>query len=241
MIKSRLFVSAALVCSLVVVGFAQDKTKATDKGKGKDDTQNLVGKLEQSPRARFVDFSGELGLQLASLELLGERIDNARLTSNPVELALAAKLLGTAEELAKKKAKLTSSALTAEAIDLAKQRGNASELAVIAAFVDGPAADDLKAVAKAAEAKKPEEGEVSKDLHGDLIVDNHSHSEVHVYVDGYEVGHVHAHNVQVFHVHDAHHAVCRDHFGHKWVAHFEYDHYHRYRMVIHDPHHDHGD
>jgi len=231
MTMSKFCAAVMCVLTLTAIAAAQDKRK--------EDRQTITAKGEKVGRAKFIDFASELGMPITPLDSLGERIDNARLAAAPIELAVAAKLLAAVENASGKKASLTSKQITAEAVELAKQRGNRAELETLAQLVGGPAAKDLQAVVEAAKDNQPEEGEDPRDLDGDLIVDNHSHSEVHVYVDGREVGHVPAHGIRRFHVHHAHHAVARDHFGHRWTAHFEYKHYHRYRMVINPPHHHH--
>jgi len=221
--------------TLFVLGLA-----ATAVAEGeKQDTQTVEAKLESGQQAKFVDFGTELGLSIASLGTLGEQIDDARFAADPVGLAIAAKLLEAAEAASGKEGSLTSKTVLTEAVDLAKERGNPSELSIIAKLVGGSTAADLTAAAEAASDQEPEAGESTRDLDGDLYVVNYSHSELHVYVDGREVGHVAAHRSRSFHVHHAHHAVARDHFGHRWTAHFEHGHYHHYVMRIQDPHHGH--
>jgi hypothetical protein len=170
---------------------------------------------------------------------LGECIDKARLAGDPVELASAANLLEAAESVSGKKAKLTAASLFEEAAALAKLRANLTEVATVAKLAGGDVASDLEAFAKEEKTKQAEEeDEEKRDLDGDLIVDNHTHSEVHVYVNGHEIGHVHEHGVARFHVHHAHEIDARDHNGHRWHVHIE-DHRHVYRMVLEDPHHPH--
>lgn len=221
---------ALLIFGLSANAFAQEQ---------KSETQTVEAKLEKPERAKFIDFGTELGTSNASVESLGEQIDEARLASNPVALVMKSKLLAAAEAVSGKKAKLTSQALQKEAVDLAKLRADIAELNIVAELIGGDVAKDLKSLAEATADKQPASEEDTKDLEGTLIVDNHSHSELHVIVDGYEIGHVLPHSVAYFHVHHAHHALARDHYGHQWVAHFEYGHYHDYRMLIMDPHHPH--
>jgi len=212
--------------------FSQDK---------KVQEQKLESKAEKVKAAKFVDFATELELSIPALANLGERIDNARLASDPIDLALAAKLLEAAESAAAagKKASITSTALLEEAVALAKRRGDSAELSMLAKLSSGRSADDLTALAKSLAQKKPEAVETKLDLHGDLVIDNHSHSTVFFAVNGWPGGSVPPHSVRVIHVHDAHFAQAHDHFGHRWSASFESGHYHRYIWVIHDPHHPH--
>ncbi|MCA9077732.1 MAG: hypothetical protein KDA93_22085 [Planctomycetaceae bacterium] len=225
--NTRFFMTTMIVLGLAFAAVADDTQK---------DTQTVDAKAEDGRRAKFVDFAMELGLPIAALDTLGEQIDSARLASDPVDLAVAAKLLEAAEAAAGKKGSLTAETILTEAVDLAKERGNPAELSTIAKLVGGPAAADLEAVAEAAADREAEAGESTRDLDGDLYVINHSHSELHVYVDGYEVGHVAPHGSRSFHVHHAHHVVARDHYGHRWTAHLEYGHYHHYVMRVHEPH-----
>ncbi len=220
---------------LVIIGMA-NVVLADD---AKKDRETVTAKAETVKQGKLVDFAGTLGLQFSSMNTLGEKIDTARIASNPVDLAVAAKLLESAETASGKTAEITSESLYEEATNLAKERGNPAELLTIASLVGGDSANDLKAVAKAAEQQQGEEGETTRDLNGDLHIDNHTHSVLHVYVDGHEVGHIYPHGTREFHVHHCYHVVVRDDMGHRWHANFHYGHYHHYDMVIHPPHHHH--
>lgn len=218
---------AALVAADVAYGQEQKEQKE----------KNLAVKMEKVQRAKFIDFADQLGLPIATLSNLGERIDTARQAADPVDLATSAMLLQAAESVSGgKKAGLTSQALTAEAIDLAKMRSNPAELTTIAKLVGGSAAADLESLAKVARTKVTG---ATKELAGQLYVDNHSHSVVYIYVDGYYLGHVHPHSVQPFYVAHGHTAIARDSYGHRWFASFDPYHIHRYNFVIEDPHHPH--
>ncbi len=197
----------------------------------------LEPKPQSVERAKFVDFNGKLGLGLASLETIGEQIDQARLDADPVKLAHAAALLRVVEQASGKTAKIHSKSIAAESTELAMTRGNPTELRVVAGLVGG--ADAKKMIAQADKIQEAEEaGETSKELEGRLIVDNHSHSDVYVYADGRFLGHVHAHQQGVFNCVDAHHSVeARDSLGHRWVGDVHYGHYHTYRFVLYPPHH----
>lgn len=223
----------AVACFFCVVPAALADDKQPEK------QQKIVSDAEQVKRAKFIDFASELGLPLASLDSLGERIDNARLKGDPVELASIAKVLAAAESAAGKKASLTSDQIAADAVALAKERANLAGLATVAKLVDEAAAKELQAVAQAIKDQATTENEESRDLHGVLIVANRAPSGVHVFVRGYELGYVPPFNTRAFHVGHAHGAYARDHFGHHWRASFQFGHYHQYVWVINNPHHPH--
>lgn len=201
------------------------------------DEKVLEPKPQIVERAKFVDFNGQLGLELASLERIGERIDQARLDADPVQLAQVAALLRVVEQATGKTAKIDSKSVAAESTGLAMARRNPVELRVVAGLVGG--ADAKKMIAQADKIQEAEEsGETTKDLQGRLVVDNHSHSDVRIYADGRYLGHVHAHEERVFyHVHAHHHVEARDNWGHRWVGDLHHGHYHTYRLVLHPPHH----
>jgi hypothetical protein len=227
----------ARICLTSTLLFCLASAAAAQEG-SEEEAKMVESKAESVPRAKFVDFGTELGLDSASLDGLGERIDSARVAANPIELAVAAKLLAAAESVSGKSAAIHSQGLLEESVKLAKQRSIPTELSIVAKLAGGDAAKDLEAQAQAVSEETPKEPEDARDLYGDLVVDNHSHSEVHVYVNGHEIGHVHPHAVAVFHVHHAHFAEARDHFGHHWQIYFP-GHQHRWQWVLMDPHHPH--
>ena len=196
-------------------------------------------KAESVKQAKFIDFGTELGVSLGAISELGEKIDAARLAADPIDLLLAAKLLSAAESLSGKQATLTAIGLQEEAATLAETRGNPTEIATAAKIIGGDLGEKLLKVAKAAVEKMPKENDVTKDLHGTLVVDNrHNHDSVHIYVNGREIGHVEGHGVRTFHVHGAHFVDARDHEGHRWHAHIEgHRHHWVFRLSPPHPHH----
>ena len=214
----------ALGLALLLPSAAHAQAKANEK--------ELEPKPEVVTRARFVDFGSELGVDLKSLTSLGEQIDQARRDADPVALATAAQLLAAAEKASGKTAKIDSATLAKEAVNLATLRQAPAEMRVVAALVGGA---DGEALQKAADdlQEKIEAGEETRALHGELVVDNHSHFGVDVYADGRYIGHVHPHSRRRFHV-QAHYLVeARDHYGHRWVGDVAHWDYHAYRLIVH--------
>lgn len=223
-------VSMFAIAFLCLVSFSNGQEQ-------KQKTEKLESKAETVKRAKFIDFSSELGVPISSLDKLGERIDSARIEANPVELAGAANLLKASESLSGKTASLTSKDLQVEAVELAKNRGSSAELLIIAKMFGGPEAKELTELASAiAEKNKTEEGESSRDIHGTLRVTNRGHNEVHIYVNGHEIGHVHGHSTRSFYVRHAVVLVARDHYGHRWERHLHHGHYHNWHWRLNPPH-----
>src|ERR1700722_5742062 len=101
--------------SLVSILPADTPKKSAPTG---DDKQVVDSKATPRTAAASVNFRQQLGLPYASLGTLGSRIDAARRAHDPVSLANAASELAVAENVAGKKASITSSALFKEAIEL---------------------------------------------------------------------------------------------------------------------------
>ncbi len=225
-------ISFSMVAVLIATtAIAQDKTP--------DDAKLVELKPETFKQAKFVDFGSELGVSHSAINDLGAAIDAARLAAKPIDLLQAAQLLSAVESLSGKKASLTSAQIQEEAVELAEQRGNPTEIATTAKLIGGDLGEKLMNAAKAAAEKMPKEGDATKDLDGTLVVDNrHNHDEVHVFVNGREIGHVRAHGVRTFyHVH-ADHLDARDHQGHRWHAHVPGHHHHWvFRLNPPHPHH----
>jgi len=93
-----------------------------------DDSQVVTSKAQKRPAAGAINFRKDLNLPYTSLTTLGTRIDAARRAPDPVALAHAASELAVAEKVSGKKAALTSTAVLKESAELAKLRGQASEL-----------------------------------------------------------------------------------------------------------------
>ncbi|QDV68064.1 hypothetical protein Poly24_17700 [Rosistilla carotiformis] len=231
MTMHKLLSLSTVAVLIATTAIAQDRTP--------DEAKVVELKSESVKQAKFVDFGSELGVSLSAINDLGAKIDAARLAAQPIDLLLAAKLLSAAESLSEKQASLTSSQLQEEAVELAEQRGNPTEIATAAKLIGGDLGDKLMKAAKAAAHKMPKEGDATKDLDGTLVVDNrHNHDEVHVYVNGREMGHVEGHGYRQFHVHGAHYLDARDHEGHRWHNHIEgHHHYWVFRLNPPHPHH----
>lgn len=238
MSRIRFLLVLAVLFGLIASASSQDQQKKQEENRldaKKEKETRLTAKVEDVRLARYIDFSRELEMPIPALANLGEIIDKARLSADPIALAGAAKILQAAEAAAGKTAALKSGEVLDEAVKLAKVRNVHAELSLLAKLVGGDAAEDLEELAGQAKKKAPETREVSRDLDGTLIVHNHTHSDIHVYIDGHAKGHVHGHGTGSFHVHHAHQATARDHFGHYWHVHFN-GHHHVWRWVITDPH-----
>lgn len=206
----------AMACVVGCATFAS----ADEKQSGKEqEQQEIVVKAEKVQKAKFIDFGSELGLPLAALDSLGDRIDGARLEADPVELASIAKYLEAAESTAKKKASLTSETLIKEAVALARLRNDLTELEMVAKLVGGPASKELLAIVEAAKAaEKSEENEEERLLTGRLRVRNYGFSEVYVRANGLPLGVVPPRSEMFFNVFRAFYIDVRDRFGNQWGA-----------------------
>jgi uncharacterized protein (TIGR03000 family) len=96
-----------------------------------EDQQTVNSQAQKNPPAATIDFRKQLGLPFGSLATLGSRIDTARRDHDPVTLANAASELAVAENVAGKRASLTSTVLLKEAAQLAKLRKEAVELQAV--------------------------------------------------------------------------------------------------------------
>src|SRR5262249_7298102 len=106
---------------------------AADSPKEKD-KQVVTSKGGKRTPATSVNFKKAFGLPFESLGTLGSRIEQARRKPDPVALGHAAAELAVAEKVSGKKASLTSTALMAEAAELAKLRRQVAELKAMAAI-----------------------------------------------------------------------------------------------------------
>lgn len=224
--KQFRWVAGLAVLALVAGGNAVYSQKDTKK-KGEN---SLDSKSEADKSAAKIDFQMELGLAYPSLLTLGSRIQQYRTSSpDPVGLAHAARELALAEKVSGKKASLTSEALMAEAVLLAKVRNDSSELTAVAAIVsDKKVQAELTAAAKKAEsdaaerAKLAKEGVKSRGIHSQLTVRNHDHYHVDVYYNGRYLGIVRGHGYRSFYVHDHSpyfNLYARNHYGKRWRRH----------------------
>jgi hypothetical protein len=98
-----------------------------------DDKEVVESKPVKQTPAATVNFRKQLNLPFKTLATLGARIDAARHAQDPVALAHAASELAVSEKISEKKANLTSSAVFAEAAELARLRRQAAELQALLA------------------------------------------------------------------------------------------------------------
>jgi hypothetical protein len=237
-----------LLGGLVLVGgHACAWAADTDSKPGESKLETKVSAKGQKCccRACTINFTKELGVPLEFLSGLGHRIHEARRAPDPVELAMAGKSLAIAEKVADKKASLTSDEVLKEAVALAAMRENATELAAIIEVVgDNATSTDLKKVLADAKRREAEEkeraasGATAKSLFGTLLVRNHTHECLRIFVDGYYVGTVHMGHEHGFYVNaHSHHnilqAICEE--GGELVSEdCIHGHHHFYSWHIHD-------
>ena len=233
----------ALLASVLVIQVAPaEETKKEDGDSAvlrssisKDSAKSCLG-------ACHVNFRGELGVALDYLGSIGQQIHDARRSPDPVDLALAAQGLAVAEQVAGKKASITSAQIMAEAVEVAKLRGLSSELMALSHIVsDKAVSKDLTGMAKAAQAREEDEraatasGDMSKAIVGTLKVINHTHECLRIVVDGRFIGTVHEGHTRNFHVHAHRHhnhlsAYCEQ--GGELVQHRDY-HGHAHYLTWH--------
>lgn len=91
--------------------------------------------------AAALRFDKELGLPFPNLRTLGVRIEEARIDPNPVVLALCAVELRAAENAAGKQSAYDSTELMDAAVDLARSRGDLSELVAMKTVLPDHAED----------------------------------------------------------------------------------------------------
>lgn len=204
----RMLTCMVLMLGLSSTAFGQDAKDAEEKEIKIESTLKKDAK-KCSCRACGVNLAQELGVPLDYLSTLGARIHTARLSPDPVDLALAAQGLAVAEKVAGKKASITSDEVMDEAVALAKQRGISVELAAMKSIAtDEKDQQEFAKLGKEAEAREAEvkqsveSGERTKALFGRLTVINHSPECLRIYVSGRYAGEVHAGQVAAFHVHD---------------------------------------
>lgn len=178
-----LFVALGLVLSQV--GVADDAKKAKS-----GETKGATGAVATS-----INWAKTLGLNFASLTTLGARIEQARGAADPVGLASAAKELAAAENVAGKKAAITSADLLKEAAELAKYRYEPTELKAVAMLLgDGSESQDLLNTAKKAatfrenQRKAREAGETTRGIEGVVRFDSRTDAYISCYVNGRFVG-----------------------------------------------------
>ena len=198
----------ALLASVLAIQVAPaEETKEDDDSAvlrssiSKDGAKSCLG-------ACRINFRGELNVPLNYLNSIGQRIHDARRSPDPVDLALAAQGLAVAEQIAGKKASITSAQIMAEAVQVAKLRGLSTELIALSHIVSDKAVNkELAAMANAAQAREEDaraataSGDTSKEIVGTLKVINHTHECLRIMVDGRFIGTVHEGRTRNFHVH----------------------------------------
>jgi len=161
---SVLALAGAALLGLAMV-FAVN-AKEDKEAKKADKEKELTVKAETREMAATVNFRKEYELPFESLTTLGSRIDQLRLSNDPVGLSAAASELWVAEKVSGKKAKVTASDLQSEAVKLAKIRDRHLELQAVALRVeDKKVKEELEKLAD--EAKKREEEELKAQKRGD--------------------------------------------------------------------------
>jgi hypothetical protein len=127
----------------IPVSFLDDSKADKPEGKEKDE-QVVTSKASKRVLATTIDFRKAHGLPFDSLRTLGSRIEAARRKPDPVALAHAASELRVAEKLSGTTASLTSTALLAEAKELAALRRKVAELKVVLAIHQQIASEETK-------------------------------------------------------------------------------------------------
>lgn len=240
----RRFVCLVTVLGLAAVGVC-DESKKTAPPK-EITLKSTIGKDAKKCACVgcTVNFGKELGVPLEYLSGLGHRVHQARLSPDPVELAMAAQSLAVAEKVAGKKASVTSDQILKEAVALGKVRGISAELAALTSIVSDESVkqelDKEMAAAKTREEENAaalETGEQTRELFGTLTVANHTTECLRIYVSGRYKGTVHAGDTIGIHVHDHNHhtelqAIC-EHDGEIVSEECVEGHQHRYYWHIH--------
>jgi len=177
---------AALLCGLCLLTNLGLRSALADDKEKKE--QNIETKSAEAKDASSVNFAKDLGLSLAGLRTLGQRIDAARAEPDPVALALAAKELEAAEQVSGKKASLTSADLVKEAVQVARDRNIPDELKAVAKLVPDSKELEEQAEKTAKEIQRRKDGETQKAITGTLTVHNHTRWYIDVHVNGFKRG-----------------------------------------------------
>ena len=189
--KRRNLLSNCLIAGVALaLGVAAGGGPAAAEDKAPDKKKMIETRATKVELAAAVDFGEALGLDLVSLGSLGSRIDQARMATDPVALALAAKELAVAEEISGKTASIKASDLAKEAVTLATARNRPSELKAVAALTGGEDKTELLALAGKAEAaiKARQDGEKPRGIEGTLYVRNNTRWYIDLYINGVKVG-----------------------------------------------------
>lgn len=195
-----------MMTALLIAAFAVPASRADD---GQQDEETVIdtmvsksGEMAPCLGACTVNFRKELKVPFEYLDGIGAVIHQARKLPDPVGLASAARSLEVAEQIAGKKASVTASVVMAEAVRLAKLRGQSQELQAVAMLASDKALqDELRQLAEAAADRQQEPDEGSREIFGTVQVSNHTHECIRFYVDGQYHGTVHHGQSRSFHVH----------------------------------------
>jgi len=133
MARKHLLSVTALLGILALVGALLADTPKKDPADPEDKEVVESKKPVKRAPAATVNFRKQLNLPFNTLSTLGPRIDAARHAQDPVALAHASSELAVSEKISGKKADLTSSAVYAEAAELARLRRQAAELQAVLA------------------------------------------------------------------------------------------------------------
>lgn len=208
--RNSTLVAAGLVVAAMMTLSRADDAKSERPA---EEEVRLECKRQECQSANAINFAGEFNLPFPSLVGLGARIENARQTGDPVELASAAQYLATVEKVAEKRAALTSESLMEEAIELARLRRVAEGLKAVAILVGDDRSAELQKLAELAtrEAEDTqaalEAGEDLRHLSGRLCVNNRSNQYVTILADGNPVGSVPPYGHRIFYVDHARHCI----------------------------------
>jgi hypothetical protein len=174
-----------LVGALVVLGLALGsvlKVPTMRAEEKKPEVLKTEGK--DAPMARTIDFMSALEVDVATLDSLGGRIDQARHQADPVSLALAARELEAAEHASGKTTSLKGSDLEKEASEMACRRSRPLEIKMVKALVaNGESQKKLDEALQRASEK-------SKGITGSVHVNNNSGQTVSIYINDRYVGYV---------------------------------------------------
>lgn len=205
MYRSMLIVGFALIGGAACVQAAESRSEAQGQA-----IESKFSECETCCGAALtINFANELGLPLDYLTSIGYRIAQARRAPDPVDLALAAQGLAAAEKASGKTASVTAAHVMKDALDLARLRGNSSELATLSQLAtDDATKKDLAKQLAAAKRREADQkaaaksDEETRELIGHLTVANHFHECLRIYVSGRYVGTVHSGETMPFYVHD---------------------------------------
>jgi hypothetical protein len=185
MMKQKLWAASSALLTCLVLMSGTSAQAADEKEK------KIESKGKQKVSAAVIDFAADLGLNLAALNRLGARIDQARSEPDPVGLAGAARLLGVAEKVSGKTAKIKAADLMKEAVEMAQRRDRPEELKALALMTRDPKVSKTLND-QAAKAEKVQQdlknGEKTRGIEERLYVVNKTGYYIRVFLDYRYVG-----------------------------------------------------